>query len=146
MAGGATGVRMTAETSTRTWGGHSMVAPLLAAPFVELLSERGFELIPVPDEEFATQGPNVLALAPRRCLLLRENIKTVRRLRAAGCEVALYAGDECLARAHGRPDLPHPPTAARERRLNALPPGIAIPRCTPALATVPATPRWPPAR
>ena len=68
--------------------------PLLAAPFVELLAERGFELIPIPDEEFATQGPNVLALSPRRCLLLRENVETARRLRAAGCEVTFYTGDE----------------------------------------------------
>ena len=36
----------------------------------EQLLERGIQLVEVPDEEFETMGTNVLALAPRRCVML----------------------------------------------------------------------------
>lgn len=77
--------------------------PLLAAELVRLLRQRGVELIPVPDEEFPTQGPNVLALAPRRCLILEENRETIRRLEAAGCEVLTYTGYEISHNRSGGP-------------------------------------------
>lgn len=77
--------------------------PLLPVPFVEELAARGWELIDVPDDEFATQGPNVLALGPRRCLILRENAETERRLRAAGCEVTVYTGNEISHNRSGGP-------------------------------------------
>jgi N-dimethylarginine dimethylaminohydrolase len=38
--------------------------PLLPVPFVELLAERGIELIASPEDELPTQDCNVLALAP----------------------------------------------------------------------------------
>jgi dimethylargininase len=76
---------------------------LLPAWFVEWLDERGVELIEVPEAELATQGCNVLALAPRRCLLLRDNRETGRRLEAAGCKVLLYAGDEISHNRGGGP-------------------------------------------
>jgi N-dimethylarginine dimethylaminohydrolase len=75
--------------------------PLLPVPFYQLLLARGYELVDVPDEEFATMGPNVLALAPRRCLMLEHNLETSRRLEAAGCEVTLYRGDEISLKAEG---------------------------------------------
>lgn len=77
--------------------------PLLAAEFVQQLQERGIRLVEVPDEEFPTQGPNVLALGPRRCLLLEENRETARRLEAAGCEVILYQGREISHNRTGGP-------------------------------------------
>ena len=40
---------------------------LLSVPFWQYLRERGFRFVEVPDEEFGTMGPNVLALAPGRC-------------------------------------------------------------------------------
>ena len=40
--------------------------PLLPVPFVELLHERGIELVEAPGDELPTMAPNVLALAPRR--------------------------------------------------------------------------------
>ncbi len=76
---------------------------LLPVPFVEELTARGWELIDAPDEEFATQGSNVLALGPRRCLILRENVETARRLRAAGCAVLTYIGDEISHNRSGGP-------------------------------------------
>ncbi|MCW8985763.1 MAG: arginine deiminase family protein, partial [Thermoanaerobaculales bacterium] len=42
--------------------------PLVPVPFMELLAERGIALVEVPEEEYPTMGPNVLALAPRSCL------------------------------------------------------------------------------
>lgn len=77
--------------------------PLLPVPFLEELAARGWELIGIPEEEFATQGTNVLALGPRRCLLLRDNVETARRLRAAGCDVTLYTGDEISHNRSGGP-------------------------------------------
>ncbi len=77
--------------------------PLLAVPFWRLLQDRGIRLIEVPEEEFATQGPNVLALAPRKLLMLEGNPVTRRRLEAAGCEVATYRGREISLKAEGGP-------------------------------------------
>ena len=75
--------------------------PLLPVPFVELLADRGIETVRVPDEEYPTMGPNVLALAPRRCLVIEGNPVTRRRLERAGCEVLTYRGDELSLKAEG---------------------------------------------
>ena len=75
--------------------------PLLPVPFVELLSDRGVSLVEVPDEEYPTMGPIVLALAPRRCLMIEGNPVTKGRLEAAGCEVLTYRGDELSLKAEG---------------------------------------------
>ncbi len=75
--------------------------PLLPVPFVELLSARGIELVAVPDEELPTMGPNVLALAPRRCLMLEGNPITRKRLENVGCEVLTYSGEELSLKAEG---------------------------------------------
>lgn len=77
--------------------------PLLAVSFIELLRERDIALIPIPEEEFATQATNVLATGPRRCILLRENVQTAQRLHEAGCAVTLYAGDEISHNRTGGP-------------------------------------------
>lgn len=92
--------------------------PLLPVPFYQLLQERGFRFVEVPDEEFGTMGPNVLALAPGRCLMLAGNPITKQRLEAAGCEVLTYQGDEislkaeggatCLTRPLLRSNIPYP--------------------------------------
>jgi dimethylargininase len=58
--------------------------PLLPVPFWEYLRARGFQLVEVPEEEFSTMGPNVLALAPRKCVMLRGNPVTKARLEVAG--------------------------------------------------------------
>ena len=75
--------------------------PLLSTPFWQLLQRRGFRLVEVPDEEFATMGPNVLALAPGECLMLEGNPVTQRRLEAASCEVQTYRGNELSLKAEG---------------------------------------------
>lgn len=77
--------------------------PLLPVPFVGLLRERGIRLVEVPEAEFESMGPNVLALAPRRCLTIQGNPVTRERLAAAGCEVLTYKGDELSLKAEGGP-------------------------------------------
>jgi N-dimethylarginine dimethylaminohydrolase len=67
------------------------------------LDRRGFTVIAVPDAEFATMAPNVLALSPGRCIMLEGNPVTQRRLEDAGCQVATYRGDEISLKAEGGP-------------------------------------------
>ena len=63
--------------------------PLLPVRLVELLDERGVEVVAVPDEEFDTMGPNVLALAPRVGLAVDGN-RGAARMERAGVEVFAY--------------------------------------------------------
>jgi dimethylargininase len=82
----------------------ALVYPRLApVRLVELLAERGIEMVEVPDDEFETMGPNVLALGPRRALALEGNDETRRRLEAAGVDVAVYKGDEISRKGDGGP-------------------------------------------
>src|ERR671925_275498 len=67
--------------------------PLMPVRLVELLAQRGIALVEVPDEEFETMGPNVLALAPRVALALEGSDETRRRMERAGVEVQVYTGD-----------------------------------------------------
>ena len=77
--------------------------PLLPVPFRELLLSRGFDLVEVPDEEFESMGCNVLALAPRRCLMLDRNPVTRKRLEQAGVQVEVFSGDEICRKGSGGP-------------------------------------------
>jgi N-dimethylarginine dimethylaminohydrolase len=76
---------------------------LLAVPFWQYLVEQGFHLIEVPQEEFETMGPNILALAPGQCLMLEGNPITRQRLIEAGCEVLTYKGHDISLKAEGGP-------------------------------------------
>lgn len=76
---------------------------LMPVPFREALLARGIELVEVPDEEFETIGCNVLAVGPRRCLLLRGNPGTRLRLERAGAEVFDFRGDEICTKGAGGP-------------------------------------------
>lgn len=78
-------------------------SPLLPVPFRDLLCQRGYQLVEVPDEEFETMGCNVLAVGPRRCVALEGNPLTRRRLEAAGAEVHVYRGREISAKGGGGP-------------------------------------------
>jgi N-dimethylarginine dimethylaminohydrolase len=76
---------------------------LLPVPFRERLLDRGIALVEVPDEEFDTMGTNVLALAPRRCVMLAGNPMTRTALERAGAHVVEYAGDEISVKGAGGP-------------------------------------------
>jgi N-dimethylarginine dimethylaminohydrolase len=77
--------------------------PLMPVRLVELLQERGYELVEVPDEEFESMGCNVLALGPHVALALNGNPETRRRLEAAGVDVRVYSGEELSRKGDGGP-------------------------------------------
>ena len=77
--------------------------PLMPVRLVELLEERGIRFVEVPDEEFESMGPNVLALGPRSALALDGNPETRRRMEKAGVEVRVYTGDEISKKGDGGP-------------------------------------------
>jgi dimethylargininase len=71
-----------------------------AAPIrlLELLHEREYRIVEVPDEEFETQAANVLALAPGRAVMCAGNPRTSAALRDAGAEVIEYEGENISIR------------------------------------------------
>jgi dimethylargininase len=77
--------------------------PLMSVPFWQELQRRDFKLIVIPEAEFPTMGTNVLALAPRKCLMLEGNPVTKSLLEEAGCEVMTYRGKEISLKAEGGP-------------------------------------------
>ncbi len=74
---------------------------LLAVSFWQELQRRGFTIIEVPEEEFLTMGPNVLALGPKRCVMLEGSPITQQGLLDAGCQVWTYRGNEISLKAEG---------------------------------------------
>jgi N-dimethylarginine dimethylaminohydrolase len=78
-------------------------APLLPESFREEIERRGVRCVEVPDEELESMGPNVLAIAPRHCVMLEGNPVTRGRLEAAGCTVVTYRGNEISLKAEGGP-------------------------------------------
>jgi len=76
--------------------------PLMPVRLVELLRDRA-EIVEVPEDEFASMGPNVLALGPRVALALEGNDETRRRMEAAGVDVRTYRGDEISRNGDGGP-------------------------------------------
>jgi N-dimethylarginine dimethylaminohydrolase len=78
-------------------------SPLMPVTFRELLLERSVTLVEVPDEEFDSMGANVLAIAPRRCVMVAGNPVTRRRLERAGAEVTEYEGSEISLKGGGGP-------------------------------------------
>jgi len=78
-------------------------SPLMPIRFRDWLMGRGIKLVEVPDSEFDSMGCNVLAIAPRRCLMLQGNPKTAAALRAAGAEVIEIAGADISEKGQGGP-------------------------------------------
>jgi N-dimethylarginine dimethylaminohydrolase len=78
-------------------------SPLMPIYFREELIKRGFRLVECPEEEFDSMGCNVLALAPRKCLVVDGNPISAKRLREAGCEVIPYLGNEISQKGCGGP-------------------------------------------
>jgi N-dimethylarginine dimethylaminohydrolase len=76
---------------------------LLPPNFRRVLLERGCRLVEVPDEEFESMGTNVLALAPRVCVMLKGNPRTRSALERAGAVVHEYEGEEISLKGGGGP-------------------------------------------
>jgi len=78
-------------------------SPLMPVPFRERLLQMGMKLVEVPDEEFASMGANVLAIAPRRCVMVAGSPRTRTLLEQAGAEVLVYTGKEISLKGGGGP-------------------------------------------
>jgi N-dimethylarginine dimethylaminohydrolase len=78
-------------------------SPLMPVPFRERLLELDMTLVEVPDDEFESMGANVLAIAPRRCVMMAGNPITRARLETAGAQVLEYEGSEISLKGGGGP-------------------------------------------
>jgi arginine deiminase len=76
---------------------------LMPVPFREWLIARGMKLIEVPDVEYPTMACNVLAVAPRKCIMLKGNPHTKKLLEGEGVEVWEYEGKEISHKGAGGP-------------------------------------------
>ncbi|MBN1211014.1 MAG: amidinotransferase [candidate division Zixibacteria bacterium] len=76
---------------------------LLPVTFRQWLIERGMKLIDIPDDEYATMACNILALAPRMCIMIEGNPKTKQLLEDEGCTVWEYKGQEISKVGSGGP-------------------------------------------
>ncbi len=79
---------------------HSRLMPVF---FRQLLIERGIQLVEVPKDEYDSLGCNVLALAPRVCVIPQGNKETKQQLLDAGATVYEYKGDEITVKGTGGP-------------------------------------------
>jgi N-dimethylarginine dimethylaminohydrolase len=77
--------------------------PMVPVRLLQILRARGIRVVEVPDDEFTSMGPNVLALGPRIALALAGNPETRRRMEAAGVDVRTYEGNEISLKGEGGP-------------------------------------------
>ena len=78
-------------------------SPLMPVPFRELLLSRGFSLVEADASELDSKGCNVLAVAPRECVMVSGNPVTRQRLEDAGATVHEFIGEEICAKGCGGP-------------------------------------------
>lgn len=75
----------------------------MPAFFRDILLERGIKLLEVDDEEYDRLGTNVLALAPRVCLIAEGLPKITKQMEDEGCTVYTYPGSELSMKGMGGP-------------------------------------------
>jgi N-dimethylarginine dimethylaminohydrolase len=78
-------------------------SPLMPIRFRDWLIARGIRLVEVPEAEFDSMGCNVLAIAPRHCVMLKGNPLTRAALEAAGADVTEIDGEEISSKGQGGP-------------------------------------------
>ena len=78
-------------------------SPLMPISLRNQLLDRGYTLVEVPRSEFDSLGCNVLATAPRTCIMASGNPETEKGLREAGCRVTVYEGAEISVKGGGGP-------------------------------------------
>jgi N-dimethylarginine dimethylaminohydrolase len=78
-------------------------SPLMPISFRNHLLDLHYHLIEVPAAEFESMGCNVLAIAPRHCIMVSGNPQTAAALRHAGCIVDEYPGSEISIKGGGGP-------------------------------------------
>ena len=67
---------------------------LLPVSFLKYLSDMNIDFITVPEVEYKTMGCNVLAIEPRKVIMLDGNPITKKRLENHNVEVHCYDGSE----------------------------------------------------
>lgn len=77
--------------------------PLAPVALMQMLADRGIQVVPVDADEYETMGCNVLAVEPRRVLMVGGNPRTRAALSSAGCEVHSYDGSEISVKGDGGP-------------------------------------------
>lgn len=78
-------------------------SPLMPVRFRQRLLELGIELVEVPAGEFDDIAGNVLAIAPRKVLMVEGNPETTARLAEAGVEVLKFPAFEISTKGDGGP-------------------------------------------
>ncbi|MDX1627422.1 MAG: arginine deiminase family protein [Fulvivirga sp.] len=78
-------------------------SPLMPINFRNTLLDLGYDLAEVPDEEFESMGCNVLAVAPRHCIMVSGNPRTKSLLEEKDCVVEEYNGNEISIKGGGGP-------------------------------------------
>jgi len=77
--------------------------PLMPPEFLLWLQEMGISVVEIPESEYPLMGCNLLALAPRKVLMLENLPESTALLEAAGCEVITYAGLDISRKGEGGP-------------------------------------------
>ena len=78
-------------------------SPLMPISFRNTLIDMGNRLIEVPEKEFDSMGCNVLAIAPRKCVMVEGNPISKLMLEEAGATVQTYKGLEISVKGGGGP-------------------------------------------
>ncbi len=76
---------------------------LMAVPFRNLLIDKGIQLIEVPDNEYDNFACNVLAFAPRKCVMIAGSPATKAALEDSGAEAFEYHGLDVSIKGGGGP-------------------------------------------
>ena len=76
---------------------------LLPVSFREYLLDRGIKLLEVPDDEYESMGCNVLAIAPKKVIMIEGNNITKNLLEKEGVDVSTYPGLEISYKGAGGP-------------------------------------------
>ena len=77
--------------------------PLAPVTLMQTLAERSVRVVPVAADEYETMGCNILAVEPRRVVMLNGNPRTRAALESVGCEVHGYDGSEISLKGDGGP-------------------------------------------
>jgi N-dimethylarginine dimethylaminohydrolase len=76
---------------------------LMPISFRTELLRRNYRFVEVPESEFDSMGCNVLAIEPRKCVMVKGNPETKTRMEKAGCTVIEYEGSEISVKGGGGP-------------------------------------------
>ena len=78
-------------------------SPLMPVYFRKFLIEKGFDLVDIAEEEYDSQACNILAVAPRVCVMAEGSPKTYEKLRNKGVQVESFSGSELCFKGSGGP-------------------------------------------